>query len=32
MIEFWKKSFIEKQTMWEFEPSDSARWYRENQV
>lgn len=24
MTEFWEASFIEKQTMWGFEPSDSA--------
>jgi hypothetical protein len=24
MTEFWESSFIEKQTMWGFEPSDSA--------
>jgi 2-polyprenyl-3-methyl-5-hydroxy-6-metoxy-1,4-benzoquinol methylase len=24
MMEFWESSFIEKQTMWGFEPSDSA--------
>jgi len=24
MTEFWEKSFIEKQTMWGFRPSESA--------
>jgi hypothetical protein len=24
MTEFWESSFIEKQTMWGFEPTDSA--------
>ena len=27
--EFWETSFIEKQTMWGFEPSDSAIFAKE---
>lgn len=29
MTEFWESSFIENQTMWGFEPSDSAIWTSE---